>query len=147
MISSKKLTLYLFGGIAAFTGLAIVFRDDDLLADGARHTGGAAGNDLLDRLLACGPERALASAVLDPAVRRLLEQRDPDLRQTALVYLEAGGNVQETAAALNVHRQTVYYRLQKVEQVTGLTLARGDHRLVLHLGLTMSPFVTDVSET
>jgi hypothetical protein len=99
------------------------------------------------RLLACGPERALASAVLDPAVRRLLEQRDPDLRQTALVYLEAGGNVQETAATLNVHRQTVYYRLQKVEQVTGLTLARGDHRLVLHLGLTMSPFVTDVSET
>jgi sugar diacid utilization regulator len=98
------------------------------------------------RLLACGPERALASAVIDPALRRLLEQRDPDLRQTALVYLEAGGNVQETAATLNVHRQTVYYRLQKVEQVTGLALARGDHRLVLHLGLTMAPFVTDQSE-
>ncbi|MBC9822179.1 CdaR family transcriptional regulator [Terrabacter sp. MAHUQ-38] len=98
------------------------------------------------RLLACGPERALASAVLDPAVRRLLEQRDPDLRQTALVYLEAGGNVQETAAALNVHRQTVYYRLQKVEQVTGLALTRGDHRLVLHLGLTMAPFVTEHGE-
>lgn len=97
------------------------------------------------RLLACGPERALASAVIDPAVRRLLEQSDPDLRQTALAYLEAGGNVQETAAALNVHRQTVYYRVQKIEQVTGLALSRGDHRLVLHLGLTMAPFVTDAS--
>lgn len=95
------------------------------------------------RLLACGPERALAGAVLDPAVRRLLEQGESDLRQTALAYLQAGGNVQETAAALNVHRQTVYYRLQKIEQVTGLALARGDHRLVLHLGLTMAPFVAD----
>ena len=65
------------------------------------------------RLLACGPERALASAVIDPAVH------------------------------LNVHRQTVYYRVQKIEQVTGLVLSRGDHRLVLHLGLVMAPFVTE----
>jgi hypothetical protein len=98
------------------------------------------------RLLACGPERALSSAVLDPAVRRLLEQSDQDLRHTALAYLEAGGNVQETASALNVHRQTVYYRVQKIEQVTGLVLSRGDHRLVLHLGLTMAPFLTDPSQ-
>jgi DNA-binding PucR family transcriptional regulator len=85
----------------------------------------------------------LASAVLDPAVRRLLEQDDAELQATALAYLEAGGNVQETAAALNVHRQTVYYRVQKIEQITGLVLSRGDHRLVLHLGLTMAPFVAD----
>jgi DNA-binding PucR family transcriptional regulator len=94
-------------------------------------------------LLACGPDKALASAVLDPAVRRLLGQNDPELRLTALAFLQAGGNVQETAAALHVHRQTVYYRVQKIEQITGLTLSRGDHRLVLHLGLTLAPFVTD----
>jgi sugar diacid utilization regulator len=95
------------------------------------------------RLLACGPERALSSAVLDPAVRRLIEHGDPDLRRTALAFLDAAGNVQEAAAALTVHRQTVYYRVQKIEQVTGLDLARGDHRLLLHLGLTMAPFVVD----
>lgn len=95
------------------------------------------------RLLACGPERALASAVLDPAVRRLLMKDDADLQHTALAYLEAGGNVVETARALNVHRQTIYSRVQKIEQVTGLVLTRGDHRLVLHLGLTMAPFLTD----
>ena len=95
------------------------------------------------RLLACGPDRALASAVLDPTVHRLLEQDDPELTRTALTFLETGGNVQETAAALHVHRQTVYYRVQKIEQVTGLTLSRGDHRLVLHLGLTLAPFVAD----
>ena len=100
------------------------------------------------RLLACGPDKALASAVLDPAVLRLLEEdADSDLRDTALAYLAAAGNVQDTATALGVHRQTVYYRVQKIEQVTGLDLSRGDHRLVLHLGLVMAPFVTDYGQT
>jgi sugar diacid utilization regulator len=94
------------------------------------------------RLLACGPESALAGAVLDASVRRLLEHSDADLRDTAITYLDHGGNVQKTAAALNVHRQTVYHRLQRIERVTGLDLSRGQHRLVLHLGLTMAPLVT-----
>jgi sugar diacid utilization regulator len=96
------------------------------------------------RLLACGPDKALASAVLDPAVLRLLEEdADTDLQDTALAYLDAAGNVQDAATALGVHRQTVYYRVQKIEQVTGFDLSRGDHRLALHLGLVMAPFVTD----
>jgi hypothetical protein len=93
------------------------------------------------RLLACGPESTLRGAVLDPAVRRLLEHRDPDLRTTASTYLGHGGNVQSTARALSVHRQTVYHRLQRIEQVSGLDLSRGDHRLLLHLGLTMAPLL------
>ena len=94
------------------------------------------------RLLACGSESALAGAVLDEPVRRLLGHRDPDLRETAVVYLDHGGNVQQTAAALNVHRQTVYHRLGRIEQLTGLDLSRGDQRLLLHLGLTMAPLLT-----
>lgn len=94
------------------------------------------------RLLACGPESALRGAVLDPAVRRLLEHPDPDLRETATTYLDHGGNVQQTALALSVHRQTVYYRLQRIEKVTGLDLTRGDQRLLLHLGLTLAPLMS-----
>jgi hypothetical protein len=93
------------------------------------------------RLLACGPESTLAGAVLDDAVRRLLEHDDPDLRRTASAFLEQGGNVQRTAAALRVHRQTVYHRLERIEGVTGLDLASGDARLVLHLGLSLAPLV------
>lgn len=93
------------------------------------------------RLLACGPESSLAGAVLDDAVRRLLEHPDRDLLATAQAYLDHGGNVQRTAATLTVHRQTVYYRLQRIEQVSGLDLARGDQRLVLHLGLTLAPLL------
>jgi len=100
------------------------------------------------RLLACGPEKALAGAVLDAAVLRLIEEdADSDLRDTALAYLDAAGNVQEAASALGVHRQTVYYRVQKIEQVTGLDLSRGDARLLLHLGLTMAPFVAEPGQS
>jgi hypothetical protein len=90
------------------------------------------------RLLACGPRAALKEAVLDPAVVRLLEQPSDDLVTTAAVYLDHAGNVQKTAAELRVHRQTLYYRLKRVEEVTGLDLTLGRDRLVLHLGLTLA---------
>ena len=93
------------------------------------------------RLLACGPEATLAGAVLDPMVLRLLDTGDSELIATAVSYLGAGGNVQHAAAELNVHRQTVYHRLEKIEQVTGLDMSRGDHRLLLHLGLTLAPLL------
>jgi sugar diacid utilization regulator len=93
------------------------------------------------RLLACGPETALAGAVLDAAVLRLLDHGDRELVDTATTYLGHGGNVQQTAASLSVHRQTVYYRLQRIELVTGLDLSRGDQRLLLQLGLTLAPLL------
>lgn len=99
------------------------------------------------RLLACGPERALAGAVLDWPVCRLLAAGDEDLRETALMYLDHGGSVQQTAATLNVHRQTVYYRLQRISKLTGVDLTRGDQRLLLHLGLTLAPLLNPRRES
>ena len=93
------------------------------------------------RLLGCGPGGVLAEATVDASVRRLLDQGDPDMVATALAYLRAAGNVQRTGAALNVHRQTVYYRLQRIEKITGLDLSRGEDQLLLHLGLTMAPLL------
>ncbi|GAA3806166.1 helix-turn-helix domain-containing protein [Sphaerisporangium flaviroseum] len=60
---------------------------------------------------------------------------DGELAFTVETYLDHGGQVRETAARLGVHRQTLYYRLAKAERVTGLDLADGDNRLLLHLGL------------
>jgi len=91
------------------------------------------------RLLGVAPEPVLAAAVLDPSVRSLLEQPDAVLADTARCYLEHAGSVQATAAALSVHRQTLYYRLQRIERVTGLDLGRGEDRLRLHLGLLLGP--------
>ena len=45
------------------------------------------------------------------------------------------------AAELRIHRQTLYYRLQRIEKLTGLDLADGRDRLTLHLALTLAPLV------
>ncbi|MFF3767833.1 PucR family transcriptional regulator [Streptomyces sp. NPDC001922] len=89
------------------------------------------------RLLARIPQSELRDSSLDPAVHRLFACGDPELIRTLEVYLDEAGNAQRSAAELAVHRQTLYYRLHKVEQITGLSLAVGDDRLVLHLGLKM----------
>lgn len=93
------------------------------------------------RLLACGPQRELRDAVADPAVQRLLDDPDPGLLVTARTYLDHAGSAQATAAALAVHRQTLYHRLRRIEQITGLDLGDGQDRLRLHLGLTLAPLV------
>jgi DNA-binding PucR family transcriptional regulator len=58
-----------------------------------------------------------------------------------LVYLDHAGNAARTAAALSVHHQTLYYRLEKVEQFCGVDLDDGEARLQLHLGLVLAEVV------
>lgn len=81
-------------------------------------------------LAALPPERAQ-----DPAVRTLLDPAHTELARTAEVFLDCAGQAGRTAAALGIHRQTLYYRLSRVEQLTGLTLSEGEDRLLLHMAL------------
>ena len=74
-------------------------------------------------------------------MRALLDEPDERLAATARRYLDLAGSAQATAAALQIHRQTLYYRLNRIEQVTGLDLRRGEHRLRLHLGLQLGPLL------
>ncbi|MFG1695562.1 PucR family transcriptional regulator [Nonomuraea sp. NPDC049309] len=60
---------------------------------------------------------------------------DAELAHTVEVYLDRGGHVQQTAAQLGVHRQTLYYRLAKAERLTRRDLSDGDDRLAVHLAL------------
>ncbi|MGD9482173.1 helix-turn-helix domain-containing protein [Streptomyces sp. TRM70308] len=86
-----------------------------------------------------GPYRLLTTlppgGAPDPAVRRLLEPAHREMAHTAEVYLDCAGQAGRAAAALGVHRQTLYYRLSRVEQLTGLDLADGESRLLLHMAL------------
>lgn len=95
------------------------------------------------RLLERMPAAQLSAIVLDGPIRRLLDAGDPDLVRTVEVFLDSAGNVGEAAAALHVHRQTLYYRLGKVETITGLRLSSGRDRVRLHLGLMLAPFLSD----
>ncbi|SDO13184.1 CdaR family transcriptional regulator [Geodermatophilus sp. DSM 45219] len=69
----------------------------------------------------------------DPAVRPLLAS--PLLTTTAETWLDAGCSVARASAALHVHRQTLYARLTRIGELTGLDVADGDARLLLHASL------------
>lgn len=97
----------------------------------------------LYRLLAGVPAAELVPLVLDPAVRRLVDSPDADLRQTVRVYLDLAANAHDTAAALHIHRQTLYYRLGKVENLTGLRFSDGHDRLRMHLALMLAPLLEE----
>ncbi|KUN81947.1 hypothetical protein AQJ66_23070 [Streptomyces bungoensis] len=88
---------------------------------------------------AIGPYRLLTAlppdSVQDPAVGPLLSPAHRELARTAEVYLDCAGQAGRTAAELGVHRQTLYYRLSRVEQLTGLDLDDGEDRLLLHMAL------------
>jgi sugar diacid utilization regulator len=93
------------------------------------------------RLLAADTYCDLADLAVDSSVRRLLAHDDPDLRLTVSTYLDLAGSAGKAAAALHIHRQTLYYRLAKVEQLTGLDLRNGGHRLRLQLSLMLAPIL------
>jgi hypothetical protein len=48
-------------------------------------------------------------------------------------HLDCGGNYDEAAGALLIHRSTLRYRLQRIREVGGFDLADADHRLQLHV--------------
>ncbi|MCB5166650.1 helix-turn-helix domain-containing protein [Streptomyces bambusae] len=89
-----------------------------------------------------GPYRMLAALPAeragDPATRVLLSPAHAELARTAEVFLDCAGQAGRAAAALGIHRQTLYYRLSRVEQLTGLDLAEGEDRLLLHMSLKTS---------
>ncbi|MFD3682208.1 PucR family transcriptional regulator [Streptomyces sp. NPDC058613] len=89
-----------------------------------------------------GPYRLLAAlapgAVDDPSTRVLLGSAHRELARTAEVFLDCAGQAGRAAAALGIHRQTLYYRLSRVEQLTGLDLDEGEDRLLLHMALKAS---------
>ncbi|MFS8201940.1 PucR family transcriptional regulator [Streptomyces sp. CWNU-52B] len=86
-----------------------------------------------------GPYRLLTAlppaGAHDPAVRPLLTPAHRELARTAEVFLDCAGQASRTAAELGIHRQTLYYRLSRIEQLTGLDLDDGEDRLLLHMAL------------
>jgi purine catabolism regulator len=76
------------------------------------------------------PFRALISALEDHD-----RARGSDLVRTLTVYFAAGANASEAADRLFLHRNSMLYRLERIQKLTGLDLK--DHRaaLALQLGL------------
>ena len=74
--------------------------------------------------------------------RRLVEpllahdrERRSNLVRTLRVYFAAGANASEASDRLFLHRNSMLYRLSRVQKLTGLDLKQPEARLALHLGL------------
>jgi sugar diacid utilization regulator len=91
--------------------------------------------ELLDQV----PDAALA-AMIHPGLRSLIEKgsRGDSLVQTLEVFLDSAGDVRAASEQLFAHRTSLYYRLRRIQELTGLDLSNGDDRLIAHLGLRIA---------
>ena len=96
------------------------------------------GNPMIELLASAG--RAIGDEILGP----LSEDGDEalTLRRALRAYLATGGRASQTAAELGVHRNTLRNRLERIERLTGCSLASADDRAELWMALRL---VTDAA--
>ncbi len=112
------------------TQVAEVLHTDDVLA----------WDDLwIYRTLIQLPREELSTSTLPPGLVTLLgtEGAGP-LLETIECFLDLAGDTKAAAERLNIHRTTLYYRLERIEKLAGLNIRNGRDRLVLHVGLKMA---------
>lgn len=71
-----------------------------------------------------------------PTLLRLLEhdrQNDADLMNTLFEYLENSENMQNTAAALYIHKNTLAYRMNRIREIMGSDLTGSWDKFLLQL--------------
>jgi hypothetical protein len=91
------------------------------------------------RVLSRMDRQHLDMSGVHPGLERLLRDRaNRVLLQTLERYLDLAGNAHATAQQLRLHRTTLYYRLQRIEELAGTDLKDGNERLCLHLALKLA---------
>jgi sugar diacid utilization regulator len=79
-----------------------------------------------------------ASALVPDSVLELLDADSTgQLTHTLERYLELGCDAGAAAQELTLHRSSLYARLQRIEEIIGMDIRSGDHRLELQLGLRL----------
>jgi hypothetical protein len=91
------------------------------------------------RMLARLADAPNAEELLHPGLPKLFELQSKESLVTTLeAYLDNGCDTKLTAEALFLHRASLYYRLQRIEQLTGTSLKSGADRLALHASLKLA---------
>ncbi len=65
------------------------------------------------------------------------EEHNSELVHTITAYFDHHANISQTAEALFIHRNTLLYRLERIQELTGQDLNLADTRLSLHLALKL----------
>ena len=129
--------------VAGLTGVAAARAEVDRVLDSAeRHPAFAQVTSLAE---------ARTTVLLDEIVtlvgsdQRLVDPRIPDLRardpllsETLRAYLDSFGDIAAAAQSLQVHPNTVRYRVRRIEKLLSTSLADPEVRLVFSLGLRVS---------
>ena len=84
--------------------------------------------------------RLSKEALIPPALRQLIaydRARQTSFTETLKVYLETGCNAALTTQKLYLHRNTLPYRLTRIQEITKMDLHAPDHRLILELAFRL----------
>lgn len=64
-------------------------------------------------------------------------RQNADLIKTLEAFFNCHGNLSQTAESLIVHRNTLLYRMNRINEIAGIDMNRPETRLALHLALTI----------
>ncbi|MBE2223334.1 MAG: helix-turn-helix domain-containing protein, partial [Anaerolineae bacterium] len=91
---------------------------------------------LLGKLEDIPAVQEFTNQVIGPLVQYDKQHRST-LVQTIDEYFNHHGNISQTAEALFIHRNTLLYRLDRIQELTGHNLNQANMRLALHLSLKL----------
>lgn len=91
-------------------------------------------------VLLSGLEAGWQAVQLRQPMTRLARDRSAvALRRTLETWFACDESPAATAGALHIHRNTLDYRLRRIEALTGLDLARSEDRLLLYVSALLAP--------
>ncbi|KUO51819.1 MAG: hypothetical protein APF76_02710 [Desulfitibacter sp. BRH_c19] len=73
------------------------------------------------------------------------KQNNTELLKTLKFYFKNDCNLRLTAESLFIHKNSVIYRVKKIEEITGLNMTNTDDRFNLQLCLKLGQIISDVS--
>ncbi len=89
-------------------------------------------------IVAAPPE--LTPGLVHHGAEVLAAQKRPELIETARCVLDNGGDVTVSAEQLHIHRTTLYYRLERIEALTGVNLRLAAGRDALQMALHLAAY-------
>jgi sugar diacid utilization regulator len=95
---------------------------------------------LAEQLAEACAERLPLSDLIHPAITMLLlsdRQQDGVLLDTLRIYLQCARNPTKAAAALAIHRNTLFYRINRIAKLTGIDFEDGDELMRLSLSFKL----------
>lgn len=84
------------------------------------------------------PEAELAELLPRTLWEAMQEPAHADIIATVEAYLDHGSDVPRAVEELRIHRTSLYYRLRRFTEITGLDLRDGQVRLAVHAGLALA---------